>query len=257
MANHPLPAFFAAAYGISWSLWLVAFLAGDNAAGRTIFLLGAFGPAIAAALVTRVIGESVPGWLHNIFRLRVGGRFWLFALGLPALVYAVVNLELELLGEPVDATLLPDRLGGYLTTLVFVTFLGGGQEEPGWRGFALPRLQQDHTPVRATLILGLLWGIWHVPLYGPLGFVVPLLLAFFYTYLFNRTGSVAPCMLLHGGFTAAQDHLTLLEEEAHGVTDLAIGLAYIAGVLLLVGLTRGRLGRASKEPERDRAEADR
>jgi len=44
--------------------------------------------------------------------------------------------------------------------------------------FALPRLEHRHTPVVATLILGLAWGVWHVPPYGPLGFVVPLVLPF-------------------------------------------------------------------------------
>jgi hypothetical protein len=59
--------------------------------------------------------------------------------------------------------------------------------------------------VRATLLLGLVWGVWHVPLYGPAGFVVPMALAFFYTVLWNRTHSVALCILLHASFTPAQD----------------------------------------------------
>jgi uncharacterized protein len=126
--------------------------------------------------------------------------------------------------------------------LIVVALLGGGQEEPGWRGFALPRLQATRSPLRATVILGLLWGLWHVPLYGPLGFVVPLLLAPFYTYLFNRTGSVIPSLVLHGSFTAAQDHLTLLAHEVHGGTDAAIGLTYLFAGLVLVLATRGRLG---------------
>jgi hypothetical protein len=67
-------------------------------------------------------------------------------------------------------------------------------------------------------------------------------LAFFYTWLFNRTGSVLLCILLHASFTPAQDHLLLLRDEVHGVTDLAIGLAYLGAIVALVGLTRGRLG---------------
>jgi uncharacterized protein len=126
--------------------------------------------------------------------------------------------------------------------------LGGGLEEPGWRGFALPHLQRRYTPMVATLILGLLWGVWHVPLYGPLGFVVPLVLAFFYTWLYNRTGSVLLCILLHASFTPAQDHLVLLpdalvEAEPLGTIDFVILGIYIAAALVLVVLTRGRLGR--------------
>ena len=49
----------------------------------------------------------------------------------------------------------PGRLPDYLMALVFVSLLGGGQEDSGWRWFALPLLQERHSPVRATLILGL------------------------------------------------------------------------------------------------------
>jgi membrane protease YdiL (CAAX protease family) len=86
------------------------------------------------------------------------------------------------------------------------------------------------------------WGVWHVPLYGPLGFVVPIVLAFFYTWLHNRTGSVLRAIVLHGGLTAGQDNLVLLAEETHGVTDVAIGIAYLVGVAAIVLATRFRLG---------------
>ena len=49
-------------------------------------------------------------------------------------------------------------------------------------------------------------------------------------------------ILLHASFTPAQDHLVLLAEETHGATDAAMGLMYLAGVVALVVLTRGRLG---------------
>ena len=87
-----------------------------------------------------------------------------------------------------------------------------------------------------------------MPLYGPLGFVVPLVLAFFYTWLYNRTGSVLLCILLHASFTPAQDHLVLLPDDVVdaaqlGAIDFVIFGTYVAAVLLMVGLTRGRLGR--------------
>jgi membrane protease YdiL (CAAX protease family) len=242
LGESPVIGFFGLAYAISWSLWLLSYLLGGGGLGRAVFLLGGFGPMAAAAIVTHQTGGSVSGWLRSIFTLRAKGRFYLYALGLPAAVYALVNLVLALAGKPVELSLLPGRIPDYLMTLAFVAVLGGGQEEPGWRGFALPLLQEKHAPVKATLILGFLWGIWHVPLYGPLGFVVPMVLAFFYTYLFNKTGSALLCVLLHGSFTAAQDHLTLLDDITGGLTDAAIGLSYLAGVILLVALTRRRLG---------------
>jgi membrane protease YdiL (CAAX protease family) len=121
-----------------------------------------------------------------------------------------------------------------------VAVLGGGFEEPGWRGFALPRLQARHvTPIRATLVLALIWGLWHLPLYG-LGFVGPMFYVFFYTYLYNRTGSVLLCILLHAGFTAALDNLILTSDSI--AVDLTILGTLVAGTLALIGLTRGRLG---------------
>lgn len=244
LGRHALTGFFGMAYVISWSLWLVSYLVGGGT-GRAIFLLGGFGPMAAAAIVIYLTGDSVAEWIRSIFTFRASGGFYLYALGVPVALYAAANLLLAALGEPVEASLLVGRIPDYLSTFAFVAVLGGGQEEPGWRGFALPRLQERHTPVRATLILGLLWGVWHVPLYGPLGFIVPLVLAFFYTFLFNRTGSIVMCVLLHGTFTAAQDHLILLDDITEGVTDVAIGLSYVAGVILLLSLTRGRLGRRS------------
>lgn len=238
ISRHQLAAFFTIAFLISWSLWGIGYLGG----GMAFVVLGAFGPMAAGALVSRARGASIRDWLASITRIRVPPRFYAYALGIPILLYGMVNLELALFGRDVDVSLVLDRWPAYMATLVSVALVGGGQEEPGWRGFALPQLQMSRSPLKATLILGLLWGLWHVPLYGPLGFAVPLLLAPFYTYLFNRTGSVVPCLMLHGSFTAAQGHLTLLAHDSHGLTDASIGATYLLAGALLVLLTRGRIG---------------
>lgn len=243
LARYPLLAFIVLAYAISWTLWLVAFLIGDDSVlGAVAFVAGGFGPAAAALIVLRSTGQSVGAWVRAILRWRVPGRFWLFALGFPALLFGVANLVLVALGEPVEWSLLPERLLPYLGTFVLTLFFLGAQEEPGWRGFALPRLQQRFSPVTATVVLGLAWGFWHLPVAGPLGAVVPFVLAFFYTWLVNRSSSVLLAILLHAGFTPAQDHLVLLPDVGHGAADVAIGAAYLVGVGAVLLLTRGRLG---------------
>jgi hypothetical protein len=63
---------------------------------------------------------------------------------------------------------------------------------------------------------------------------------FFYTYLYNRTGSVLLCIVLHAGFTAALDNLILTSDSI--AVDLTILGTLVAGTLALIGLTRGRLG---------------
>ncbi len=244
IARHPIVGFVALTYAISWGFWLVSFLSGgdESVVGLVLSVLGGFGPAAAAFIVLRSTGGSIRSWARSIVRWRVPVRYWLYALGLPAALMGFANLVLVALGEPVEWSLLGDRILPYLGTFLITLFFLGAQEEPGWRGYALPRLQERYSPAKATLVLGLIWGFWHVPRYGPVGFIVPMVLAFYYTYLYNRTGSVLMAILLHASMTPAQDHLILLREETHGTTDLAMGIAYLVGVLLVVGLTKGRLG---------------
>lgn len=241
--RHPLLLFVALAYAFSWSLWGLAALGG----GTVVFLIGGLGPAVAAAVVTRLSGGSLRQWLRPVWRWRVPLVWWVYALGLPALLYVFVNLTLQVTGSPVDWSLVSGRLPSYAGTFVFVLFLGGGLEEPGWRGFGLPKLQEKYSPVRATLLLGLVWGVWHVPLYGAAGFIVPMILAFFYTVLWNRTHSIGLCILLHASFTPAQDQLILMARDKAYTTaldrpDWVILVVYLTAAVILVLATRGRLG---------------
>jgi membrane protease YdiL (CAAX protease family) len=257
VAHHPLISFFLFAYAISWSLWGIAGLGG----GQAVFLLGGLGPFASALIVTRLSGGSVVEWMRSLLVWRVKPGYYAFALFLPAAIYAVVNLVLVALGQTLDLTLLAVAAPGYLGTFLMVASVGGGLEEPGWRGFALPRLQERRSPLIATLLLGLAWGVWHIPLYGPAGFVVPLILAFFYTWLYNRTGSVLLCLILHAGFTPAQNFLTIAVDPVLAnpggasfadSADLVILIVYVAAACALTVATRGRLG--YREPLRTRSQ---
>jgi uncharacterized protein len=223
------------------------------------FLAGVLGPGIAAVVVLRRTGGSLRAYAASCLQWRVPLRWWGYALGLPAALYGLVSLTLQLTGAPVDWSLALDRAPAYASTWLFVLLLGGALEEPGWRGFGLPHLLESHAPVRATLILGVVWGLWHVPVYGPFGFVVPMVLAFFYTFLWARTRSVLLCVALHASFTPAQDHLIFLpRDEAYSsvldAPDLAILGVYLGSVAVLLLLTRGRLGMARTGHQLDREE---
>ncbi|MEX5298334.1 type II CAAX endopeptidase family protein [Kocuria sp. CPCC 205292] len=237
--THPVIGYLLLAYAFSWSSWGLASLIG-GAGAFVLVVVGGFGPPAAAAVMLRLTGRSLRDWGRSILAWRVPWPFYAYALLLPLCVQLGVNIVLSVNGAEVDWAALPDRLPGYAASLVITAVLFGGMEEPGWRGYALPLLQDLHRPAVATLLLGLAWGIWHVPLYGPAGFVVPLVLAFFYTWLYNRTGSVLLCILLHGGFTAAQDTLLLTADSA--TVDLTILSLYVLGAALLLAATRGRLG---------------
>ena len=253
IAGHQLISFFVLAYAISWTLWGIAALG----AGQVVFLLGGLGPLASALIVTWLSGNSVLGWIRSLLVWRVGVGYYAIALLLPAAIYVVINLVLVALGQTLDFTLLVTVAPGYLGTFLMVATVGGGFEEPGWRGFALPKLEDRRSPLIATLIVGLAWGIWHLPLYGPLGFVVPLILAFFYTWLYNRTGSILICLLLHASFTPAQNFLTIAVDPGGAnsgaaplgdAADLVVLGVYLAAAVALTLATRGRLGYARPQP---------
>jgi len=239
---HEVRAFFILTFISSWSLWLLAWLSGEGPVRIALFLLGGFGPMMSAAAITHYTKGSIKEWARPIIRWRVSARFYLYALGLPIALWTVINLELALLSERFDLSLLPGRLAASVGTFLVVLTVGGAFEEPGWRGFALGRLQERYSPVRATLLLGFVWGLWHTPVYGPLAFAFPMMLAFFYTYLYNTTGSLLMVILLHASFTPASDNLALVPRGVHGINDVVIFGTVLVAAVALVALTRGRLG---------------
>jgi len=140
-----------------------------------------------------------------MLRWRVGWRWYAIALGLPlAVVLGATTLNLGL-GAPSSA--LDDLDPWYVLVLVFAVRLinpldGPLGEEPGWRGFALPRLQDGRSPLHASLILGLLVAGWHLPLVflpgeelAPVLLLATVAVTFVYTWIFNHTGGSA-CMTL-------------------------------------------------------------
>lgn len=139
-----------------------------------------------------------------------------------------------------------------------LNLLGGPlNEEPGWRGFALPRLQVRHGPLRGSLLLGALWFLWHAPLFLVQGWLsVPiwafaillLCLSVLMTWGFNRSrGSILSAVLMHAVFNSS---FPILVGLCRGVPTREPGLAsYLGGVvvttLAALGATRGRLGYAT------------
>lgn len=147
IARHPVAAFFVGAYAFSWLFWTPAMLGFEGALVSVALLVGAFGPAVSAVTITRLTGGSARAWFRGLFRWRVPARWYLFAFGLPILFASVASAVFVLAGEEIEPSLLAGNVAKFVPLLIFVTLLGGGNEEPGWRGFALPRLQMRWTPV--------------------------------------------------------------------------------------------------------------
>lgn len=263
LERHPLTAFFVLAYASSWLLWLAPALGLRGVGGALLLYLGVFGPAFAAASVTRLTGGSVRAWLRGL-RGVASVRWYAAALLLPLPLVAAASGIYALTGRSLDAGLLGERLAAYVPILLIWTLAAMG-EEPGWRGFALPRLQRLLPPVYATALLGGLWALWHLPLLaaadepshglaaGPLvavslGTVAAIVgYSFFYTYFWNRTRSTWLAILLHGSFTAANGAFVLVAlDDQVGGTYAALQFGTTATLLVaafvLVRRTHGRLG---------------
>jgi len=256
------------AYVWSWSFWVLAIaLAPDSGPGAFAFYAGGFGPLAAALAMIVLQRRSAVGWLRGLFKWRAHAGWYGFVLLFPAFLVAATSGLYVAAGGTLSLDLLPERLASYASVLITAILIGGGNEEPGWRGFGLPALQERHGPIPATVILGLVWALWHLPLLGvgatsandaadpaQMVLAIGILLfsvtihAFWYTWLINRTGSVLLCMILHGGYNAANGLLVLTPEEKMQGGDQFLLLVLTtsvlaASVIALLLATKGRLGR--------------
>jgi membrane protease YdiL (CAAX protease family) len=229
--RNALRLFFSLVFILSWPLWMLSALA---RAGMLAFpfpatlgdLIGAWVPSLLGIFITLAVDKrrAVRLLLRRMLVWRVGLEWYIFALFWPAL--------LSLLGSGITLLLggaLPDFSNPPFNTayplppearqvsflfvlpLVFIITIFSSPlgEEFGWRGFALPRLQSRRSALLSSLILGLIWGAWHLPrqwtpgtYYDFTGFAWFLigitLTSILYTWIFNNTrGSLLIVVLFH------------------------------------------------------------
>jgi uncharacterized protein len=271
LIRHPLISFFALAYALTWLAWSPWFLSeagvgllpydGEGVSLYSNIAALILGPTFSAFIMTGATGgrDGVRRLLRRIVLWRVGFRWYLFVLlGIPAIVV------LSAVGMPgalasFQAAALPSTLLLYVVAGLFFLFAGGPVfEEIGWRGFALPRLQRLYGPLVGSLVLGALWGLWHLPLFlipnwdtphgSPLDvglFVIwAVSITIVLTWVFNNTkSSVLLAILAHGSVNSAAAAVYGLfpaPAVTEGITSFVIGFGVAALVVVLV--TRGRLG---------------
>lgn len=254
--NHALAAYFILAIAFSWAVYipLVAVRQGWTSAPVpfSMHYLASLGPALAALIVTALTSgqDGLRELGGRITRWRVGWGYASFAILSPVVLFLLAAIVVRVLkGEWPDLRLLGQA--NYLPYLgwgvlpVWLTTFGFG-EEIGWRGFALPRLQKNMSVSRATLILALIWILWHIPAFFYLdtienlggliiipGFLVGVLFgAVLLTWLYNGTrGSILMVAIWHALFDlltaskAGQDIIPIVTSA--GVIALALVVANV------------------------------
>jgi membrane protease YdiL (CAAX protease family) len=230
------------AFALAWPAGTLLFTLDQvSGEGREFSLFIGALSAVAALLPAFVLAQSLhstPGvrrCLETIARPRGALRWHVLALlGFPCL-WGLGLLLTRALGMPAPAVRMP-QAGTVLQAFFYTLLFTGLSEEPGWRGFALPRLQARLSPLAASLVLGVFWALWHAP--ARLGgfearsladmlveFVLIILLSILFTWLYNRAGrSILAAMLLHTSMNTATRFMAI---TIGGLALLALFLAFI------------------------------
>jgi membrane protease YdiL (CAAX protease family) len=207
--------FFLITFGWSWLINLPRVLANFKIITLPPMLstimgyIAVFGPMIAAFLLTSI--HSKKAGVKVLWKSGWNTKFpkvWLLpTLFLMPLMGLLTFIILRAFNQPIDWSYgLPPAMIVPIGLLIWL--LGSLPEEYGWRGYALPRLQRAFNPLVAGLFLGIIWGIWHLPLHfieGTTQYVIPvweyvvqtIVLSIIYSWLFNGTGSVFVAILFH------------------------------------------------------------
>ena len=265
--RHPLAIFLVLTYGLTWALWIPLDIFRDAAAGpytSLALLIGSNIPS-AVAIVLTLVGF---GWgatrklLGRLLIWRISWRWYLVLLAPTALVIGTITLVAVTRGGPTAALAMP--LLNAIFFVAFMTFPGSAAgEEIGWRGYALPRLQSRRTALTASLLVGSLHGLWHLPLWlrgdadhrlsvYPAFLIQALALAVIYTWLYNSSkGSLLLVILFH---TATNAPLTLVLLPL-GIENwvlpfwLMAGFTVVAALVVVAVFGPSRLSRLPKQTE--------
>lgn len=261
--------FFVLTFVLSWFPWYTS-IAPE---------VMAMGPSIAAFILVFILG----GWRGFVDLLRPFGR-WRASLGIwglaifgPGILYLIgLGVHLLMGGEAPPFIMIREELNLlplYLVMVVLMPWNGPVGEEFGWRGYVLPKLQNKYGPLVASLVIGTVWGIWHLPsFFAPLGvigvlaatlgmgFLIPYTLGtiantVFMTWLYNKSKASAlvagiiwhaaidfwaPILLSDSSLVAAREgtHLPTVAPNLY-LTVLAV---QVVVALILVIATKGKLG---------------
>ncbi len=208
MDSKQLSKFLSITFLTTWGSWIglallsqYKIISFSSVAGQILFMIGGFGPTFAAVYV--LPGKpKVKSVLNFVFsRQRKNSIYFIIFCILYILVVSLASMELR---ADVQVFTIP-------IILVIATFIGGGNEELGWRGIMQPVLEKKFAFPVATLITGTVWSLWHVPLWfidgtpqQDLSFAVyfmnAIFLSFWLATIYKKTGYLFYCCIFHGLF---------------------------------------------------------
>lgn len=226
--------FLVSTFLFSWILWLPSVLeyfgvitfnseVTSNAFYFITIILGAFGPTFGTFIALRKTDVSFKAHLRRIFSkkgITQWGRYLLLILLLPLAINGFSLLVGMIFQLPIPASPLPNEPWFlpyllYVPYIIFVSVLGGGQEEIGWRGYLQGELLKTYDRKLVSLIIGFFWGLWHTPLWFMIwdghtftpyvGFILMTMsISFVYSYLYEKSqGNMLLLILFHGCNNAA------------------------------------------------------
>ncbi len=249
----PLMTFFALAFAWSWACWLLApKLQADYATAATVLSLsGGFGPSLAAvAVVAHDSGMAgLRCWLMRCMRWRVGWRWIVLAFVFPAVFMGLAAAAHVALGGRLPVSPAAGHVGMALANFLLIFLVGGPLgEEFGWRAVALPALQARWGWRVASVLLGVVWAVWHLPLFYradtvqshlPMGLYALSAMAssVLFAWLFNRShGSVVPVLVLHtavNGWSLIIPVMVLADGSNLRPFQIVVGILVLIAIVLL------------------------
>jgi membrane protease YdiL (CAAX protease family) len=234
-----------------------------------IYLFLGWGFGIASVIMTGLtLGRSgVIPLLKRYLQWRVGWKWYLVPFLLaPALIAGGVVLNAALTGVPPDfSTVMAYQIFGkssylpfFILPFLLIDFIANG-EEIGWRGYVLPRLQARYNALASTLILGVIWGIWHLPKFLSHWDAVSfawfmahtMAVSVLYTWLYNGTkGSLLLVTLFHAATNTAGVFMPMANTVSSGnmgayITCVLLEVA--AAVMIVIVTGPGRLSRTEEK----------
>ena len=266
--KHPVLTYYILTFAISWGGGFIVLgpdrILGIRQPSQAQFLFailaGIAGPSAAGILLTGLIdGQTgLQNLRSRLFKWRAGARWYAVALLTGPLVASAVLFALSLTDSAfLPGILVSDHKVSLLLIGIAVGLGAGFFEELGWTGFAIPRLRLRHGILTTGLIVGFLWGAWHLPLFSgrgspsgmPIALYLSVLLFSFLppfrvlmVWLYDRTESLLMVMIMHAGLSATS---LILQPQATGVRVVAYDLVFATALWVVVAVVtavnRGRL----------------